>query len=1289
MVRKVLFRRAFAALALLLMSLTAGAAEYLCRTVDINDGLSQSYVTSMARDSRGFLWVGTRFGLNRYDFSKIANYYHDPSNERSLPDNVVRSLYTDSRGRLWVACEKGTAYYNEKTNDFTPLSAGGSRVNIRSFYDDGKGVILGGAGQLYYMAYDADSLKQLPVEGGSKMFYTKIMRLDDKRLMLVTRWDGVWIYTPKTKTITRMPGLKEKGIMAAALDPKGNLWVSPYGKGAYRYTPSGRCLDSVNMSNSQLPNNIVLDIMPHKSQIWLATDGGGISIYNPAQRSFEVAGLSAPRAVTQLYRDRHDNIYGGTVRDGIMTIRRVAMRTFRNNPTEGTNISAVISICRDTDGTIWLGDDGNGVLRLTDRDRLENISTTSGMKVPDLVPFDDNTLLLSTFDRGFRLLDKRTLQLRPAPEPLNRLYEKYSERALAIHTRDMGGGNIALVSDRISIYNVATNTITEPMGKSEGPLLPVYHANSLLICYGADFVCEYDLGIDRYRRLITADKGEKIICARYDGDRNIFFTNGTDLRRFDLSTEQTTTIDVENLQRISSLAVDGDYLWIGSNRSIYLRDMKLDKLLEFGEFDGVSPNEYLPNSVLLAPDAVYLGGVNGLLRIDRGDISRMISHESPLTLNIADLVVDGISAYGLIENGVAEVAPNHSSILLQIIADGGNYLQRQPIRYHILGGDLDRIIESSDHSIDLSMLKEGENYDILASTTLPDGSWSSERKLMTMHMLAPWYSSNWFVASACILFLLSMAWLEFQRRRRNRHRLERRLEDYRNTSLEKEIAFLVNTNYALRTPLTLIYAPVKHMIEQARRSGQTQDLDQLQVIYSNAKKMRDAIDMALELHHVGFERADVNLGRHSLRPLLDKAVEGRQAEADLKRIGIIIDAPADPVYIVCDPERLAIILGTFIDNALHRSTEMGMVKVVARLSDADPNMLRIEICDYGQTLGEDQLELLFSKYSTDSSATFGNALAFAYAHTMAEAQNGRVGANNNNDLPGLNVWLELPLAQAEKQTARQAGAMLPQVQVESPIVDTDISGLTAIVVEDDKDLCMFVAASLAPHFQNVYHAFNGKDAWLLIQQYQPDIVISSLMLSVKSGLELCRDLKNRPETSHIPVILLTAFRDDPELERGYSVGADSYLSKPFDINVLLTRCRNLLHNRSVLRRRYESAASVTARADLPNASESFLMKVDKIIEENMSDPDFGVETLTDQLSMSRSALYSKFKEITGSTIGSYITEYRIRKAKDLLTTSNLSVSEIAERLGFSTQRYFSTFFKEHTGQSPSEFRKAH
>ncbi|MDE6468185.1 MAG: helix-turn-helix domain-containing protein, partial [Muribaculaceae bacterium] len=401
--------------------------------------------------------------------------------------------------------------------------------------------------------------------------------------------------------------------------------------------------------------------------------------------------------------------------------------------------------------------------------------------------------------------------------------------------------------------------------------------------------------------------------------------------------------------------------------------------------------------------------------------------------------------------------------------------------------------------------------------------------------------------------------------------------------------------------------------------------------------------------------------------------------------------PAEEMFpAVYDRQRIATVIDTLLNNAIQRSTEGSPIKIKAV---SDTGFIRVSIIDEGEKLDDATLRQLFSKYFNDDNSKFGNSLGVAFAKNIIELQGGNIGVNNNENA-GVTVWFEIPeadtpLAEAYTKRRRKLENTLPAnpAETETVVDDIDTTPLTAIVVEEDVDLCMFITRQLQPFFNKVLHSFNGKDALILIKQNLPDIVISSVMLPIKSGLELCRDIKSSPETSHIPVVLLTAIKEGSTLETAYSAGADSYLSKPFDIQILLTRCRNLLHSRAVIRRRYAaSAAPATTAPTIANADESFIMKIDKIISENISETDFGVNEIVDAMALSRSALYARFKSLTHTTLGQYIADKRLAIAKDMLANSSLSISEIAERVGFNSQRYFSTFFKERQNMSPSAYR---
>lgn len=1274
------------------------ASEYLYRKVSLEQGLSQGSVTSLARDGRGFLWIGTRFGLNRYDFEKIDTYYHDPSRANSLPNNYIRKLFVDSKGHLWVACERGLARYNDRTDDFTPITRPDGRgLNVRSFIEEDDGILLGGAGDLWFYDYASGQVSALSAEGGSTYYYTDIHRWMPGYYVLATRWDGLWLFDRAKSSFARLPGVDERGIMASAVDSRGMLWVSPYGRGLFVYDRAGQRSVPLLASNSALPNDIILDIVEYDGKIWLGTDGGGVAVYNPESSCFEdgmgLLSLGGLGAVSSLYADGHGNIYAGTVRDGAVAVCASAMRTIHGWGNNSWN--AVTSLCHDEDGNLWLGDDGNGVFRnRSGADLFEQMPSTAGLKVTDIESLDRQRLLIVTFDRGFFVLDKASGRLSPASSTLTQIYEGSLNRAVPMRLRRLSDGKIAVITDAVYCYNPQDDTMS-PAKRSRdypdgsGVLNPFYNCDGRLLCLDENFISEYSPVTGAHTALLKLPAGNHIYCAAFDGVGKVYV--GTETGVMAASFEEGDFSPMQDIdhERITTMSIDGQgRLWAGASRSVYMKDLDAGNVTAFSLSDGVTPNEYLPNAIVQCGNRLYLGGANGLLRIDCADVESVLASNEDPVLNVADIRIDGMSVYGRLDNGRLEIEPGHSSINISLIDNGSRSMGGLYIRYHIRNGADERTIETFSRHIDLNFLSPGKDYDILASSIRPDGTWTRPHKLATFAMLAPWWRSWWAITLAVVLIAGSYIWWDYRQRRRRRALSEAKIEAMHSNALENEVAFLVNANNALRTPLTLIYAPVKLLIEQLREGMSKEELmPQLESIYRNTKRMRDTIDMVLELHNEGSSPTAQPLSTHDISRSVEDVIAACKRKADAKNI-VISYLPAQEMFpAVYDRARLATVIDTLLRNAVQRSSEHGAIAVRAFL---DGNFVRVSISDTGEPLDDETLAGLFSRYFNDDNSNFGNSLGFAYVKNIIESQGGHIGADNNTDGPGLTVWFDFPVAEGAAAEAYLKRRRRNEVAPPAPcpvVADVDTSCLTAVVAEEDNDLCMFIASQLAPYFGRVLHAFNGKDALLLVHQNQPDIVISSVMLPQKSGLELCRDIKSSPEMSHIPVILLTSIKEGNVLEQGYGAGADSYLTKPFDVAVLMTRCRNLLHNRSVMRERYaERAAAEAPRRALRNAEESFLMKIDKIIVDNLSDPEFGVDVIVEQMAQSRSALYSKFKEITGMSIGAYIADKRLARAKELLADDALSVGEISELLGFGSQRYFSTFFKERTGMSPTAYR---
>lgn len=1292
--------RTFITLLFAVFSLTASANEYMCREISLADGLSQSYVSSIARDGVGFLWIGTRFGLNRYDFDQIKNYYSNPADETTLPDNSIRKIFVDSHNHIFVACGRGTAIYQRYSDNFKRLvHPDGKQLNIRSFFEEDKGVLLGGAGELLFYDFHNDKIIKLQVSGGSSLYYTAIHPWMPGFYILSTRWDGLWLFDRSKASIKRLPGIENKGIMATFTDSSGRLWVSPYGEGICIYDLSCKLIKAINTSNSQLPHNIVLDMTEHDGSVWIGTDGGGLAVYDLATDSFvpdnNRSRVMQSGAVSSVFADKMGNMYGGTVRDGAFMIVPTAMSTVQLTGPE--HVGTVTSTYVDTDGTLWLGNDGGGLfLNKAGTDRYESVASAQNLRITDVTALDEHRLLIATFNQGFFAYDKTSRLLGNGPAVLNDYFEKIKSRAFALRLRRLSNGSIAIISENIVIFNPAHNNITavphaDGLIADDEILQPFYSENGRLLCFSRRRVTEYNPIAGKHITLFKLPVSEAILCAVFDGAQNVYL--GTEKGVFIANLTDGTILPVQGTDgiRAHSLALDDKKrLWIGTTQALLLKLPASNNVTGFGLSDGVTPNEYLHNAIVCTHNHIFMGGVTGLLRINLDDVDDIISNYEDPKLNLADITLDGTSAFPLMNSdGVFVIPAKYSDLRMNIVDMGDNSMHSHAIRYYIYNGRSERIVEMPERTLNLNMLEEGNDYEIYASSYKPDGNWTPKQHLASLSINGLWWKTWWSITLLILVTLIIIVlWFRHIELKRSK-KAEAKIEAYRNNSIERELAFLVNTNYALRTPLTLIYAPVKLLLQSIKEKHRPEDLEEtLENVYRNTKRMRDTIDMALSLHNVSNAPDSSKLATHDINRSVEDAVVERKANAELKHVTLSYLPSQEMFPADYDRPWLAKVLDIFLNNAIQRSSEYSSIAVKTMKRD---DFVRVAISDTGETPDESTLVDMFSKYFNDDNSNFSHSLEFAYAKNIVEVLGGHVGAEVNQDGAGLTVWLEIPAADstaAEAYTTRRRSnlpastATLPSV-----VCDVDTSQLTAIVVDEDSELCLFVHRELSRYFGQVYHAFNGNDALILIRQYQPDIVISSVLLPGKSGIELCRDIKSSVDLSHIPFIFLTSVSGENELESGYGVGADSYLTKPFDIAVLLMRCRNLLHNRSIIRARYADKPVTPTPGRLSNADESFIIKVEKIINDNLATDDFSVDTIVDAMALSRSAFYTRFKDITGQTIGQYITARRVEVAKNLLIHPTIPISEISERLGFSSQRYFSTFFKQQTGMSPSAYRK--
>lgn len=594
----------------------------------------------------------------------------------------------------------------------------------------------------------------------------------------------------------------------------------------------------------------------------------------------------------------------------------------------------------------------------------------------------------------------------------------------------------------------------------------------------------------------------------------------------------------------------------------------------------------------------------------------------------------------------------------------------------------------------LNTLSAG-TYQITASCTTRSGEWTDNYPIIELIILPPWYRTWWFILT-CILTALSAVGLSvysFLRRKENRMKLA--MKEHEQQAYEEKIRFLININHELRTPLTLIHAPLKQLIEQFPAKDARYRV--LQNIARQSERMKNLLNMVLDVRKMEVSQSTLHIESINLEKWLEEVVEDFIPEATQKHITLTRQLSAGIESFYCDKEKCTTIITNLLINAIKYSNEGGEINIITSLSEKK-DRVRISVSDQGPGLKDIDVSKLFTRFYQGENSRPGSGIGLSYSKILAEQQGGSVGALNNVESAGSTFWFELPLNIKPGKLILQPQPYLNELlasaeNIESvpdePTFRSETKDYTILVVDDNMELVDYLTDAMRPYFKDVRTAYNGEEALEMCRQWHPDVIISDIQMPKMNGYELCKRVKEELDISHTPVILLTARNDEASRIFGYKNGADTYLTKPFEISMLYTAIYNQLKNRERIKKKYISSktAPTPEESTFSAADEKFLNTMNQIITENIDEPNMGVPFLCDKLGMSRASLYNKLKALTGMGANDYINKLRIDNAINLLLNSSLTVNEIADRVGFSTPRYFSAVFKKNMGCYPTQYKE--
>jgi len=600
------------------------------------------------------------------------------------------------------------------------------------------------------------------------------------------------------------------------------------------------------------------------------------------------------------------------------------------------------------------------------------------------------------------------------------------------------------------------------------------------------------------------------------------------------------------------------------------------------------------------------------------------------------------------------------------------------------------VYESKSPVLLLQQLNKPGRHEIMVSCTRRSGEWCEPVSLMTLRIPQPWYFSGWFIMTV-LLIVSAMAFsIHTTVTRRRSNRLKLAMKEQEQKIYEEKVQFLINISHELRTPLTLIMAPMKRIL--GAMDTEDSQYPVLSRIYRQSRRMRDLLNMVLDLRKMEVGKNSLKLERTDFNSWLKDSIEDIISEEHAEGIEIVTELSPDVTESEFDKTKCETVLTNILMNAVKHSGTSDTITI--RTSLTDDGMVRTSISDQGPGLHGIDTDKLFTRFYQSKNEQYGSGIGLSYSKILIELHGGRIGAEDNADR-GATFWWEIPVIGNRKNEIVPAKAYLNELIGYNPADRTNIPdgvsfstvGKKVLLVDDNPDLLDFLKESMSADFAEIMTAEGGEKVFEILESgYLPDIIVSDVNMPDGDGYTLCRRMKTDERFIHIPIILLTARGEEQSQSDSYKVGADAYMSKPFETETLVELIRNLLRRKENIRKRYLGSEKETA-AGYGSSEEGFILKLNAVIAEHISDPYLDQQLICRELGVSRASLFNKMKAITGSGTKEYITRIRLERAKTLMETTGLTIAEISDLTGFASQSYFSTAFKNATGLTPSQYKK--
>ena len=1308
----------------------------------VEDGLSQNSVNCIMKDSQGFLWFGTRSGLDRYNSYDIQHISSQAVGGEDFSNAEVTDLLEDRSGAIWIATISGLFCYDPRQESVEPCRSFPEEMSVHCLEAENDSLIWIGTseGLFLYKANQGiiEEYTHKPYQTNSLSNSIVYTLENDGDILWIGTHNGLNRFHKESRSFNhffhseRPNSLAGNRIRSLLRARDGRLWIGTEYGGISSLEPGGSTFSTLTMDNSVLPHNDIRDIEESRDgKLWLATNGSGLCQLDPQTGSITIMKHDPANPMSlsnnstySVLEDREGILWVGTFASGVnyATAEPGVFRHIYHQPGNPNTLceSKIRSIYQDRESRLWIGTWGG--MSILDPESLkfsnyyssknDNKGLSFNTTVTSFLEDSRGRVWIGTYSGGLNLFHEEsgtfTHYLHDENDPntlssnqvfciaedlqqniwiatdagLNRFdevsgsFEVYND----INTRDINvvpNGNLILaITGGVALFNIETHSIR-------------FFEPGQLSTYQLNFV-------------IRAEDGGIWFGTQGGGMGKLFFDDRDPLL-------YTVNDGLPSNHVSAGIPVGDSIIWLSTYKGISRFNSRTGEFRNFGLADGLPGFEFFPRSAVRLPNGdLAFGSSRGLVFFNPDSVSglefnpEVILSSLKINNNPAPIMEKGSPlTRSLPFTKSIDLKHSEKDFMLEFVALNFRNPGKNNYAY-ILENYVDEWRRIGDNrSVGFTNLDPGEYIFRVRSFKEDAVPETLNEASLRINIHPPVWGTWWFRITA-FLMLSTLTFILYRisaiaRQRKRMLTLQKMEYEKQEKFVNMKLRFFSNISHEFRTPLTLILDPLEQMI---REEEDPVKIKRLGMMEGSTRRLAKLIDQILDFRRVEADALKLQVRQIEMISCFRGIFDSFEEMAATNGIEYRMDCDHEKLIGWLDDDKVEKILYNVLANAFKFTPSGGSILLKVYTDPQDASFINFSVHDSGSGISKEKIHLIFERFYTDQRASkvsrAGAGIGLAIVKKMVELHRGSVEVESAKG-EGTTFTFTIPYASAyytEEERidaiARDISEMVPSLAEEEKepesVEEANANLPLVLVVEDDKDIREYLEDILGRHFE-VRTAANGKEGLNLLEDVTPELILSDTIMPEMDGIEFCKAVKNEDHLMMVPFIFLSVWSSDDFKLKGLHTGADDYITKPFNSEVLLAKIQNIIEARRRLNAAIDSKIDITPnRVHLDSTQTIFVKKVQEVLEENISDPDFNSKSFREKMNMSHSLLYRNLKSLTGLSSNELIRDYRLKRAAQILKMkTGLSISEIGFKVGFVDSKYFSQCFKKKYKLTPSEY----